>query len=107
MQGLPRLHYRPREGASYEAPLDILVPALMKMRECDDSLKALVLVDSLPDIILPALAHAASQKTYIPPVAVRTVVKYCGNDFLVRTLGAERARCLRARYAERAVLSGL
>jgi hypothetical protein len=107
MQGVPRIHYRPREAATYEVPLDILIPALMKLRECNDSLKALVLVDSLPDIILPALAQAASQKTYIPPVAVRTVVKYCGPDFLARTLGAERARCLRKRYDEKEVLSGL
>jgi hypothetical protein len=107
MQGVPRIHYRPREAATYEAPLDILIPALMKLRECDNSVKALVLVDSLPDIILPALAQAASQKTYIPPVAVRTVVKYCGPTFLARTLGETRARCLQTRYAEREVLSGL
>jgi len=36
MQGIDRIHYRPREGATYEAPLDILIPALMKLRECDD-----------------------------------------------------------------------
>jgi len=102
MQGIDRIHYRPREGATYEAPLDILIPALMKLRTCNDSLKALVLVDSLPDIILPALAYAASQKTYVPPVAVRTVVKYCGHDFLTRTLGRERARNLQARYAKAA-----
>jgi hypothetical protein len=107
MQGLPRIHYRPREGATFEAPLDVLIPALMKMRECDDSLKALVLVDSLPDIILPALAYAASQKRYIPAVAVRTVVKACGPVFLTRTLGGARAKNLQARYAEREVLSGL
>jgi len=108
MQGMPRIHYQPRGSASYEAPLDILIPALMKLRECDDSLKALVLIDSLPDLLLPALAFAASQKNYIPNVAVRTVVKYCGPDFLARTLGAERARCLRARFAEgREALSGL
>jgi hypothetical protein len=107
MQGLPRVHYQPRESATYEAPLDILIPAMMKLRACTDSLKALVLIDSLPDLILPALAYAASQKNYIPNVAVRTVVKYCGPDFLARTLGAERARCLRARYAGRDVLSGL
>jgi hypothetical protein len=101
MLGLPRIHYTPRTSASYEAPLDILVPALMNLPKCDDSLKTLVLLDSLPDIILPALAQAASQKTYIPPVAVRTVVKYCGPAFLARTLGPERARCLRKRYAER------
>jgi hypothetical protein len=102
MQGVPRIHYRPREGASYEAPLDILIPALMKLRTCNDSLKALVLVDSLPDIILPALAYAASQKAYVPPVAVKTVVKYCGPVFLTRTLGRERARNLQARYAQAA-----
>jgi hypothetical protein len=107
MQGIDRVHYRPREGATYEAPLDILIPALMRLRECDDSLKALVLLDSLPDIILPALAFAASRKTYIPPVAVRTAVKYCGPDFLARTLGEARARSLQTRYAEREWLSGL
>lgn len=100
MQGLDRIHYRPRGAATYEAPLDILIPALMKLRECNDSLKALVLLDSLPDIILPALAFAASRKTYIPPVAVKTVVKYCGPDFLARTLGRERARNLQARYVQ-------
>jgi hypothetical protein len=102
MQGVPRIHYQPRQSASYEAPLDILIPALMKLRECNDSLKALVLMDSLPDIILPALAFAASQKTYVPPVAVKTVVKYCGPAFLVRTLGRERARNLQARYVQAA-----
>jgi hypothetical protein len=104
MQGVPRIHYRPREAATYEAPLDILIPALMKLRKCDDSLKALVLVDSLPDIILPALAFAASQKTYVPAVAVKTVVKYCGPDFLTRTLGRERARDLQTRYSQAALL---
>jgi hypothetical protein len=102
MQGIDRIHYRPREGATYEAPLDILIPALMRLRTCTDSLKALVLLDSLPDIILPALAFAASQKTYVPPVAVKTIVKYCGPAFLARTLGRERARNLHARYVEAA-----
>jgi hypothetical protein len=107
MQGLPRVHYRPRTGASYEAPLDLLVPALMRMRNCTDSVKTLVLLDSLPDILLPALAEVASQKTYIPPIAVKTLVKYCGPAFLDRTLGTTRGRTLRARYAERETLSGL
>lgn len=102
MQGIPRIHYQPRDGATYEAPLDILIPALTRLRECNDSLKALVLVDSLPDIILPALAFAASQKTYIPPIAVKTVVKWCGPVFLARTLGRERARNLQARYVRAA-----
>jgi hypothetical protein len=107
VQGMPCIHYRPRESASYEAPLDILVPALMKLRKCDDSLKALVLVDSLPDIILPALAQAASQKTYIPRVAVETLIKACGAQFLERCLGKTRTRELQARYAKREILSGL
>lgn len=98
MRGVPRIQYAPRQGASYEAPLDILIPALMKLRTCDDSLKALVLIDALPDIILPAVAWAASQKTYIPEVAVRSVVKYCGPEFLERCLGKPRARVLDARY---------
>ncbi|MEW6395288.1 MAG: hypothetical protein AB1582_12125 [Pseudomonadota bacterium] len=107
MHGLPRIHYAPRSGANYEAPLDILIPALIKLRECDESLKTLVLLDSLPDIILPALALAASQKTYIPFVAVQTTVKYCGPEFLERCLGKLRANTLRARYAEREILSDL
>jgi hypothetical protein len=71
----------------------------MKLRKCDDSLKTLVLLDSLPEILLPALAVAASQKTYIPAVAVKTVVKYCGPQYLARALGETRARELSARYA--------
>jgi hypothetical protein len=53
------------------------------------------------------LAQAASQKTYIPAVAVKTIIQYCGPQYLARTLGETRARTLRARYAEREVLSGL
>ena len=74
MQGLPRIHYQPREAATYEAPLDLLAPALMKLRHCNDSLKTLVLLDSLPDLLLPALAYAASQKTYVPAIAVKTIL---------------------------------
>ena len=107
MRGSERIHYAPRSGATYEAPLDILIPALMKLRECEDSLKALILLDSLPDIILPALAWAASRKQYIPRIAVKTLVKYCGAEFLERCLGKIRARELMARYAESEVLSGL
>jgi hypothetical protein len=107
MQRSERIHYAPRSAATYEAPLDILIPALMKLRECDDSLKTLVLLDSLPDIILPALAWAASRKHYIPRVAVQTLVKGCGPLFLERCLGKARARELMARYAEGEVLSGL
>ncbi|NOJ46045.1 hypothetical protein [Bradyrhizobium archetypum] len=108
MQGLPdRIQYAPREGATYEAPIDVLIPALMRLRKCEDSLKTLVLVDSLPDIILPALAWAASSKRYIPPIAVQTLVKYCGQEYLKRCLGKQRARELSERYAKAEILSGL
>jgi hypothetical protein len=66
MQGVPRINYQPREGATYEAQLDILIPALMRLRNCNDSLKALVLLDSLPEILLPALALIASRKNLHP-----------------------------------------
>jgi hypothetical protein len=102
MQGIPRIHYQPRQGASYEAPLDILIPALMRLRKCQDSLQTLVLLDSLPEILWPSLALAASQKTYIPYIAVKTVVKACGSAYLDRTLGATRARNLQARYVQAA-----
>ncbi len=105
MHGPQRIHYQPRSGASYEAPLDLLVPALMRMRNCKDSLQMLVLLDTLPEMLLPALAQAASQKNY-PAVAVKTIIKYCGPAYLDRTLGKERARSLRARYADREVISG-
>ena len=82
-------------------------PALMRLRKCEDRLSALVLIDTLPDIILPALAWAASQKRYIPSVAVKTLVKFCGPEFLERCLGRTRARELLSRYAEGEVLSGL
>jgi hypothetical protein len=98
MQGLPRIHYHPRESAAYEAPLDILIPALLRLRQCNDSLKALVLLDSLPEIIWPSLAYVASQKRYVPEIAVKTVVRACGPTFLTRTLGRQRARNLQARY---------
>lgn len=107
MQGLPRIQYAPRQNATYEAPLDVLVPALMRLRKCTDSLKTLVLLDSLPDLILPALASVAAQKTYVPAIAVKTIIKYCGAAFLERTLGKPQARALQARYAERTAISGL
>jgi hypothetical protein len=99
MQGLPRIHYHPREGATYEAKLDVLIPAMMRLRNCTDSLKTLVLLDSLPEILLPALALAASRKTYIPAIAVKTTIKYCGPAFLERALGKSQARNLQTRYA--------
>jgi hypothetical protein len=93
-----RIQYAPRDGASYEAPLDVLVPALMRLRKCEDSMSTLVLIDSVPEMILPALAWAASGKRYIPPVAIKTLVKACGPAFLERCLGEERARTLLSRF---------
>ena len=93
-----RVQYAPREGASYETPLDVLTPALMRLRKCEDSLSTLVLIDSVPDILLPGLAWAASEKRYIPPVAIKTLVKACGVAYLERCLGKERARILLQRY---------
>jgi hypothetical protein len=70
-------------------------------------LKTLVLLASLPNMLLPALTQAASQKTYITSVAAQAVVTYCGHDYLARTLGRNRARGLQVRSAEREGLSGL
>jgi hypothetical protein len=82
--------------------------ALMKLRQRTDSLKTFVLLHSLPDLLLPALAYATSQKTTSRPSRSKTIVKYCGPAFLARTLGDSRARNLQARYAERReMLSGL
>lgn len=93
-----RIQYAPRNGASYEADLSLLVPALMRLRHCEDAMSTLVLIDSLPDIILPGLAWAASEKRYVPPTAIKTLVKACGPAFLGRCLGRERARILLQRY---------
>ena len=107
MQGLPRIQYAPRSGATYEAPTDVLVPALMRLRDCKDPLDVIVLLDSLPDLIVPGLAYVASQKRYIPSFAVQAVVTYCGPEFLERCLDKPRARELLRRYPKRAALSGL
>ena len=104
---MERIHYAPRSGATHEPSLDILVPALVRLRECKDSMDALVLIDSLPDMILPGLAWAASQKNFVPRVAVETLVKYCGPPFLERCLGVKPSRELLARFPKRAALSGL
>lgn len=104
---MERIQYAPRQGATFEPSLDILVPALARLRDCNDSIDTLVLIDSLPDMILPGLAWVASQKTYIPRVAVETLVKYCGPEFLERCLGEPHSRQLLARYPKRAALEKL
>jgi hypothetical protein len=71
------------------------------------TLKSLVLSDSLPDIIPPALAWAVSGRTYISSVAVKTLVSHCGRLFLERCLGRTRVSELLSRYTKAEVLSGL
>ena len=72
---------KPRSAARYEEPSDILIPALAKLRQCKDSMDVLIYIDTLPEIVLPALAWAASRKTYIPSIATKTLVQYCGAFF--------------------------
>lgn len=99
MRGLPdKLQYAPRQGATHSPNLDVLVPALMKLRHCNDSLSTLILIEGLPDRILPDLAWYAAEKTYIPRVAIKTLIKACGPAYLERCLGRERARILRERF---------
>jgi hypothetical protein len=107
MQGLPRIRYTPRTGASYESAARHIGPGADEAAQCDDTLTTLVLLDSLPDILLPALAWAASHKQYITRVAVKTLVKGCGAEFLERCLGKTRPRELMIRYAEGKTSSGL
>lgn len=102
---MERIQYAPRQGVTFEASIDVLVPALMKLRDCRDKMDVLVLTDQLPDIILPALAWVASRKRYIPHFAVETLVVCCGPFFLERCLGRGRARELLRRYPKRAALA--
>lgn len=102
---MERIQYAPRQGVTFEPSLDILVPALAKLRACRDSMDVLILTDNVPDIILPALAWTASRKTFIPHFAVETLVKCCGPLFLERCLGKLRARELLTRYPKRAALA--
>jgi hypothetical protein len=91
------LYAKPRSGMHERDTPDVLVSALADLRKCTDSIDTLILVDSLPDILLPALAWEASRRTHIPTSAVGTLVRYCGPLFLERCLGKKRARELRAR----------
>ncbi|SFN80682.1 hypothetical protein SAMN05216573_12249 [Bradyrhizobium sp. Rc3b] len=63
---MERILYAPRQGATYEPSLDILVPALTRLRDCRNSIDTLVLLDSLPNMILPGLAYVASRRQYVP-----------------------------------------
>jgi hypothetical protein len=94
-----RIHFAPRSAALNEEPPDVLVPALTKLRACTTPFDVLLLIETLPDAILPALTWAASRKGFIPHVAVKTLVKACGQAFLQGQLGKFRAHELMARYS--------
>jgi hypothetical protein len=98
MSAVDRIHRHPRGVAINAAPSDELVPALAKLSRCQNDFATLILIDSLPSRILPNLAWHASQKRYVPPVAVKTLIKACGPAYLERCLGPERARLLRERF---------
>lgn len=98
MSAVDRIHHHPRGAAINTAPSDELVPALSKLSKCQNDFATLVLLDSLPTRILADLVWAASQKRYIAPVAIRTIIKACGRPYLEKTLGRERARILSQRY---------
>lgn len=91
---IERVQYAPRQGVTFEPSLDVLIPALERLRACRDKMDVLVLTDQVPDIILPALAWVASRKTYIPHFAVETLVKCCGAAIsrkMPREVAIERA----------------
>lgn len=93
-----RIHSNPRTGAVETDLPDVLVPALNSLRTCNDSIDTLILIDSLPDMLLPGLAFTAARRPNIPRVAVKTLVRYCGPLFLERCLGKANAKELFARY---------
>ncbi len=107
MNNVVRLHSAPRTGALEADVPDVLVSALVRLRECRDSIAALVLADQLPEQMLPALAWAASRKPFIPRIAVQTLVRYCGPLFLERSLGKSNARELALKYRDTRAVSGL
>lgn len=96
-----------RTGALEVDMPDVLAVALARLRRCRvDSLDVFVLCEDLPELVLPALAYAASRRAY-PRELVKVLIKYSGPLFLERCLGRRRARELIARYQEDKTLSGL
>jgi hypothetical protein len=87
-----RLHHTPRTGSAEIETPDILIPALGVLRKCRTSLDVFLMIESVPDELLPALAWAASRKRYLPRVAVETLIKACGFAHLERGLGRARTR---------------
>lgn len=93
-----QIHRAPRTGALNEEPPDILVPAMGKLRECDTGFDTLMLIEALPDALLPALAWFASRKRDMPRAAVTALVKACGFGHLERGLGRVKTRELMAAF---------
>ncbi|MDH2406808.1 hypothetical protein QCM77_44315, partial [Bradyrhizobium sp. SSUT18] len=81
--------------------------AIRQKRRRQRAGKIALTIDSLPDMILPGLAYAASRRQHIPRDAVQAVVTYCGPLFLERCLGRVRSRELLKLYPKPAALSGL
>ena len=100
-----RLHHAPRTAAVNDEPSDLLIPALAQLRGCATSLDVLILMDTLPDGIMPGLAWAASRKRHIPAFAIKALVRACGVAHLERGLGIARARELTATYLNRPALN--
>jgi hypothetical protein len=93
-----RLHYTPRTGKLESDLPDILIPALAGLRKCTTAFDAVLFIETLPDLLLPALAWEASRKPFIPRIAVNTLVKWCGKEFLERTIGYRKSGQLLHRY---------
>ncbi|QDM17554.1 hypothetical protein [Tardiphaga sp. vice278] len=96
-----RLHHAPRTAAVNDEPSDLLIPALAQLRACATSLDVLILMDTLPDGIMPGLAWAASRKRHIPAFAIKALVTACGAAHLELGLGRVRARELTSTYSSR------
>ncbi|MDO8980303.1 MAG: hypothetical protein Q7V17_13825 [Afipia sp.] len=94
------MHRTPRTGALNEEPPDILIPAMGKLRECGTGFDTLMLIEAVPDALLPALAWFASRKRDMPRAAVTALVKACGFAHLERGLGRTRTRELMAAFGE-------
>lgn len=96
-----RLHYTPRTAPQEVDAPDLLVPALERLRVCKGSIDALILADQLPESLLPSLAwHASARRALFEPSAIRAIVKYCGKDFLRRTIGTRKTIQLWGRHVD-------
>jgi hypothetical protein len=105
--GIIGMQRPPRTGVVETDTPDILIPALARLRECQDSIDVLRLCDQLPDGLIPHLAWASSRRRTTPSWVIALLVKYCGDVFLERSLGQLRLRQLKLRCPATQALSGL